>query len=144
MDWMELLQQIFELCVIPLLAVLTTYLVRAIEAKRDQIIEKTDDSRLTKYLVMLSDTITDCVEATNQTYVETLKQQGAFTAEAQKEAFERTYKAVLRVLSEDAYKYLDAVYADLDGYIREAIESQVGRSKLPIERKENDNDEEKE
>ena len=37
---------------------------------------------------MLSQTITDCVLATNQTYVDTLKAQGSFDAEAQKIAFD--------------------------------------------------------
>ena len=36
---------------------------------------------------MLSETITKCVVATNQTYVETLKKQGKFDKEAQKIAF---------------------------------------------------------
>jgi hypothetical protein len=36
---------------------------------------------------MLNRTITECVIATNQTYVETLKQQGKFDEEAQKIAF---------------------------------------------------------
>ena len=42
---------------------------------------------LNKYLKMLSETITKCVIATNQTYVETLKKQGKFDEEAQKIAF---------------------------------------------------------
>jgi hypothetical protein len=36
---------------------------------------------------MLTDTITKCVIATNQTYVETLKKEGKFDLEAQEVAF---------------------------------------------------------
>jgi hypothetical protein len=36
---------------------------------------------------MATDTITNCVIATNQTYVNSLKEQGKFDEAAQKEAF---------------------------------------------------------
>ena len=37
---MEILQQIFELCVIPLLGILTTYLVKLIRKKNKELDEK--------------------------------------------------------------------------------------------------------
>jgi hypothetical protein len=49
-----------------------------------------DNELADKYVQMLTDTITACVIATNQTYVEPLKKQGKFDAEAQKHAFELT------------------------------------------------------
>ena len=46
MEWMALLYQIFDLCVIPLLGVLTMYLVQFIRLKSQEITDKTDsDSR---------------------------------------------------------------------------------------------------
>ena len=73
MDWMVMLYQIFELCVIPLLGVLTMYLVQFIRMKSQEIADKTDSDLADKYIQMLTDTITTCVIATNQTYVEALK-----------------------------------------------------------------------
>jgi hypothetical protein len=61
---------------------------------------------------MLTDTIINCVIATNQTYVEALKNKNAFDAEAQKEAFERTYRAVLDILSKEAYEQLTEFLVD--------------------------------
>jgi hypothetical protein len=55
---------------------------------------------------MIYHTISTCVIATNQTYVESLKQQGKFDAEAQKEAFAKTYNAVIAVLSEEVKLYI--------------------------------------
>ena len=78
---LELLNQIFQVCVIPLLAVLTTYLVKYIETKRDEIITEKNNTLAEKYIKMLSDTITDCVKATNQTYVDSLKDKNAFILE---------------------------------------------------------------
>ena len=83
---------------------------------------------------MLSETITACVIATNQTYVEALKKQNAFTVEAQKEAFTLTYNAVMAVLTDDAKKYLTAIYGDLTAYITTKIEAEVNISKIvPVE-----------
>ena len=134
MDWMVMLYQIFELCVIPLLGVLTMYLVQFIKMKSQEIADKTDSELADKYIKMLSDTITTCVIATNQTYVESLKKQGKFDAEAQKEAFKLTYNAVMAVLTDEAKHYLAAIYGDLTAYITTRIEAEVNVSKIvPVE-----------
>lgn len=134
MEWMSLLYQIFELCVIPLLGVLTMYLVQFIKMKSQEISDKTDSELADKYIQMLADTITTCVIATNQTYVESLKKQGKFDAEAQKEAFNLTYNAVMAVLTDEAKHYLAAIYGDLTAYITTRIEAEVNVSKIvPIE-----------
>ena len=78
MDWLTLLNEIFRLCIVPLLGILTTYLVNYIKAKSEQIINDADNELVKKYVDLLDDTITDCVLATNQTYVETLKKQNAY------------------------------------------------------------------
>ena len=78
---------------------------------------------------MLDKTITECVIATNQTYVETLKKEGKFDAEAQKKAFEETKNAVLTILSEDAKKYLSNAIGDLQVYMTKKIEAEVKLNK---------------
>ena len=78
---------------------------------------------------MLSNTICECVIATNQTYVDSLKKQGKFDAEAQKKAFEMTYNAVIEILSEEAKVYLASVYGDLTAYITNMIEAEVNKNK---------------
>lgn len=83
---------------------------------------------------MVTDTVTACVIATNQTYVEALKKKNAFTPEAQKEAFELTYNAVMAILTEDAKKYLAEIYGDVAIYITAKIEAEVNLSKIiPVE-----------
>ena len=122
---MEILQQIFELCVIPLLGVLTTYLVKLIRKKNKELDEKVSNNISRKYIDMLADTITNCVVSTNQTYVDALKEANAFDKEAQKKAFELTYNKIMNVLTEDAKEYLTAIYGDLEIYITTKIESEV-------------------
>ena len=129
MDWLNILQQIFELCIIPLLAIITRSLVIYISTKKDELKSKTDNELAKKYLDLLNDTIANFVIATNQTYVEALKKGNAFTADAQKAAFEKTYQAVIATLSEEAQKYLPEVVGDLQTYITQKIEASVNQNK---------------
>lgn len=129
MDWLNLLADIFEVCIIPLLGVLTAYAVKYIQVKSAEITEKTDNALADKYTVMLADTISACVLATNQTYVEALKKQGSFDVEAQKVAFNMTLNAVMEILSDDAKEYLSEAFGDLNSYITSQIEASVNVNK---------------
>lgn len=130
MEWLPLLYQILEVCVIPLLGILTAYFVKFINVKSAEIQHKVDNDNADKYIAMVADTISACVIATNQTYVDALKKQNAFTAEAQKEAFNLTYNAVMNILTEDAKKYLTEIYGDVTTYITNKIEAEVNLSKI--------------
>ena len=128
----ELLSQIFEVCIIPLLGVLTTFLVRYINAKMKTLADTANDEKQKKYIEMLNNTITDCVIATTQTYVDTLKKQGKFDKEAQEQAFLMTFNAVSSLLTEESKKYLNEAIEDLDLYIKQKIESEVNINKTII------------
>lgn len=130
MEWMSLLYQIIEVCVIPLLGILTVYVIKYINAKSEEIQIQIDNDLADKYVNMLAETITACVIATNQTYVESLKKQGKFDAEAQKEAFNQTYNAIMAVLTNEAKLYLTNIYGDLAAYITARIEAEVNISKI--------------
>ena len=124
MEWLPLLYQILEVCIIPLLGILTAYLVKYIKAKSLELQAKVDNDTADKYSAMLDNTICSCVVATTQTYVEALKKENAFTKEAQLEAFNLTFNAVMAVLSNDAKDYLTNIYGDLTAYITNKIEAE--------------------
>lgn len=130
MEWLPLLYQILEVCVIPLLGILTAYIVKFINAKSAEIQNKVDNDTADKYIAMLDDTICACVVATTQTYVEALKKENAFTKEAQAEAFNLTFNAVMAVLTDDAKTYLSEIYGDLTAYITNKIEAEVSLNKI--------------
>ncbi len=129
MDWLSILQQIFEVCIVPLLGILTTVIVQYLTQKKNEVKAKTDNELAQKYLDILNSTIAQCVIATNQTYVESLKEKNAFDGDAQKEAFNKTYNAVINTIGEEANKYLPMVIGDLQTYITEHIEAAVKQSK---------------
>lgn len=129
MEWTEVLIDLFEVCVIPLLGVATTYLVLFLKSKINALKEASKSDKVDKYLSMLSNTVENAVLATTQTYVEALKKSGSFDATAQKMAFEITYKAVMSSLTDEAKKYLAEVTTDLEQYITEMIEAKVKTTK---------------
>ena len=127
---MEIVYQIFELCVIPLLGVLTAFAIQWIRSKTAEITLKNQRDEFDKYITMLGETICACVATTNQTYVDSLKKTGSFDAEAQKTAFNMTLTAVMNVLGEDAKEYLTAIYGDLTTYLTNLIEAEVRVQKV--------------
>ncbi len=129
MNTMELLNKIFQLCIVPLLGILTAFLIQFINMKKDELKKKTDNELAHKYLDMLAQTVETCVIATNQTYVDSLKDKNAFDAEAQKEAFNITYNAVNDILNAEAKNYLSNIVGDLQKYITEQIEAAVNVNK---------------
>ena len=129
LDWLDILYKIFEVAIIPLLGAATLYLIALIDAKKKELKEKAKNELTKKYIEMLDDTIINCVIATNQTYVEALKNAGSFDAEAQKHAFHLTYDAVMNILTDedvrlyaeikvknedDTYDFWKVTYHDID------------------------------
>lgn len=129
MNWTEIISGIFNLVIIPLLIAASGYLISYIRLKKQELLNKTDDETRKKYIEMLDKTITDCVVATTQTYVDSLKKQNKFDEEAQKVALKQTYEAIMSILTEDAKEYLTEAINDLDMYIKNKIEAEVNRNK---------------
>lgn len=130
MDFLEkFLPLLFMMVIIPAISVLTVFIVTFIKTKKEELKKKVDNELIAKYIDMLADTVCTCVIATNQTYVDELKRQGKFDAEAQREAFSRTYEAVMTILSDEAVKYLNSFYGDLQTVVTELIEQNVKEEK---------------
>ena len=129
MNNLIILQQIFEVCIVPLLGILTAFLVQYIKSKTQEIAASTDSELSIKYSKLISDTIISCIIATNQTYVDSLKNKDVFTKEAQQEAFIKTRDAVLDILNEDSKKYISESFGDVEKYLTVQIEAIVNKIK---------------
>ena len=126
----QMLQEIFFTVLIPLIGILCTYGIAFLKKKTHEIQVQVNSELFTKYSEMLIGLVETCVIATNQTYVEALKNKNAFDVDAQREAFNLTYQAVLRILSQDATEFLSNAVGDLDTYIRKMIEAEVNTNKM--------------
>ena len=125
----QTLNLLFTVVIIPLLGALTTFAIKFLNAKANEIKGKTNNERAQYYMDMILSTVTDCVIATNQTYVESLKKAGSFDTKAQKEAFQKTLDAVLAILTDDAKEYLIAATGDINVYLTSLIEAAVNSNK---------------
>lgn len=113
-----------------IIAALSSYIVTYINKKKKALQLEMDNMLAIKYTDMIEKTIIDCVNATNQTYVEALKKDNAFTKEAQAEAFNRTLNSVMKILSDDCLEYLTTVTTDINAYIYNKIEAEVNYAKV--------------
>ena len=113
-----------------LLSALFAYLIVYINKKKQALLENSKSEIEKKYIEKISKTITDCVIATNQTFVETLKKENAFTKEAQEEAFQKTITNVMSILNEDCIEYLESITSDITIYLRNKIEAEVNKNKI--------------
>ena len=113
-----------------LLSALFAYLIVYINKKKQALLETSKSEIEKKYIEKISKTITDCVIATNQTFVETLKKENAFTKEAQEEAFQKTITNVMSILNEDCIEYLESITSDITVYLRNQIEAEVNKNKI--------------
>lgn len=129
MDWLEISREIFEVLIIPLLGALAAYIIEWVKKRAEKVDQDVDSQLFSKYLSMLETTVINCVLATNQTYVQALKDQNIFDLEAQKHAFELTYNSVMTILTQDAKEYLETAIADLPQFVSTLIEAQVNTSK---------------
>lgn len=129
MEYAQFIEQLFELCIFPGLIILGKFAVDWLRAKTEEAKQNTSSGQEKKYLDMIYNTISVCVIATNQTYVDNLKKMGKFDAEAQKVAFEKTYNAVLAVLSDEVKKYIVETSGDLQIYLTQQIEAMVNDKK---------------
>lgn len=129
MDKVELLNQIFSLCIVPLLGILTTFIVALLRKKAKELDSTIDNDLLSKYVQMLIEIVVSCVITTNQTYVDELKDKNAFDEKAQAEAFRMTYENVMSLLNEQAKKVLKEAYGDLPLLVTQLIEQKVAENK---------------
>ena len=120
---------ILEYCIAPFLALITGFLVTWINAKRKEVLAKTNNEIAQKYINIAADVINSCVITTTETYVKSLKNQNLFDANAQKTAIDLTKEAVMTTLSNETKTCLTSLYGDLDKYIQAKIEEAIKSNK---------------
>lgn len=126
---MELFNDIFRVCLLPLICLLAYYLITWLSAKKEQALVVTESELGDRYVARIFDTISACVSATTQTYVSSLKEQGKFDEEAQRVAFETTYLAVLNLLTDEVKEYIVMAHGDIKAYLTAKIEAEVKAQK---------------
>lgn len=130
----ENMQQIVSACV-PILCLLITagggYLVALLRKRTAQIEKELDNKTASKYMNMACEAVDQAVTYTAQTFVDTLKAEGAFTKEKQLEAFQKAKDKTLEILGDTAVKALGEIYGDFDVWLNTKIEQVCREIKAP-------------
>ena len=116
--WNDLLIYVIETVCGLVITVGIPYLISIIH-------QKVKNEQLNRVIDRAGDIVKKCVMLVNQTYVDELKDYGAFDEKAQKEAFEKCKQEVLSMLNEESIKAIADTFGDLEQWIRLQIEANV-------------------
>ena len=132
MEFNEMLNNILYVVLTAILPIVTTYIVKLIDAKvkESNVIEEATKNEDMSNLVKdaLSD-VMDAVLYVNQIYTDALKAKNEFTQEAQKEAFNLAYTEAMNLISDGAKKAITEMYGSFDKWLQLKIEASVNMAK---------------
>lgn len=131
----EFLTNLLTAVITAAIPVVSAFLIILINRAKDKATAQTDDIKQQGYIKEIADAISAAVAATSQTYVDTLKKNGTFTVEAQKEAASKALAACLSSISPAAQAFIEVAYGDIKEYLTTKIEAEVRKQKneAPIE-----------
>lgn len=122
MDWLKIIENVILLVLVPMIGMGIRALVLFLKEKTADISDKGLAEMVDRYISYGEEIVNSVVKYIAQTYVDTLKAQGAFDKEAQEIAFARAKEAILKLLNEDAKAAITSVYGDIDAWIKTHIE----------------------
>ncbi len=122
---MDLLQNILYAIITAAVPVLTTFACKYLQSLYEKNKSKMKSEKVQAVLGNVTDMIVAAVETTTSTYVKQLKAENLFDADAQKEAFQKTYNTVMQQITDESGGIIEEVYGDVDVYITNKIEQLV-------------------
>ena len=88
-----------------------------------------DNAQLKEYINSAVQAVMKAVMSTYQTYVDSLKKQDLFDADAQKKAFEMAKNTAMLMITDDVKTAVEQMYGDFDTWIDNTIEQFVKANK---------------
>ncbi len=125
----ELLTTLLQAVITAAVPILTAFGVQFLRQRAAAAAAATSNQTAQKYITEISEAVSTSVMYVSQTYVDTLKKSGTFTAENQKEAFTKAMDQAKSLLTAEASKFLNEAYGDLDEYLQAKIEAEIKRLK---------------
>ena len=125
----EFLKELFFAVITAAVPVLTAYIVVLIRKVGENAAANTENVKAKTYIMEAAEAIAAAVAATNQTYVDALKNAGKFDAEAQKQAAQKALAACLQSISPAAQEFIERAYGDIREYLTTRIEAEVRKQK---------------
>ena len=127
----EFLLALLQAVIIAAVPVATTYLCTFLKAKKDEVKSNISNKTTQALPDEACSAVENAVKATNQTYVDSLKKNGTFTIENQKEAFQKSYETAINIMTQEAKDFIATAYGSLSAWLTTQIEAQVKNQKEP-------------
>lgn len=126
---LEFLQNLLFAVIAAAVPVATTYLCKWLSSLYEGNKERIKNEKVQTVLGQVADMIMAAVETTTSTYVKNLKAENLFDADAQKDAFNKTFDAVKKQLTAESIQIIIDTYGDVETYLTNKIEQFVSDSK---------------
>lgn len=123
------LSNLLQVVLIAAVPVCAGAIIVGVQTGAKYLASKTDNALAKKYLEDVADAVGTAVTYTSQTYVDGLKNSKNFSKENQEAALQKAVEKAKELLTEDARKFLEEAYGDLNEYLISKIEAEVRRQK---------------
>lgn len=122
---LEVLQNVLYAVITAAVPVVTGFVCKWLVSLYENNKAKIKNEKSQVVIGQITDMIMATVETTTSTYVKQLKANNLFTEEAHKKAFNKTFEAVKKQLTEESTKIIVETYGDIDVYLTNKIEQLV-------------------
>ena len=130
MDYKEFIHELLYIIATGILPILTVYIVTLLKAKIKESTTDLENEQLQNYIQAATDIIGSVVIEVNQTFTDSLKKAGKFTAESATEAKQMAIDKCNQLISEKSKDAITVVYNDFETYLNNQIEAMVRENKL--------------
>ena len=125
MDWNEILLTIVKGVATALLTVIGGYAIYGIKEFFAWVDSKIKDSSVKGIVDNIQTLIIESVDATEQTFVKTIKETGNWDEVKKGEAFQKAFDGIVASLNEKAKTTIVAEYGNLDTWLTNKIEAYI-------------------
>lgn len=91
---------------------------------------KIKNDRIAKLMMQGEDFVVASVQMVQQTFVDNLKKQNGFNADAQRDAFKMCYENWMNMASDELKRVISEQVGDLDTWLNTTIEAKVAENKI--------------
>lgn len=123
----EILATILKLVIMVVVPVATSVLTYFFKLYVEELINKNVQGETAEALKKGLDIITDSVNYVQQTYVDSLKKEEKFTAEAQSKALKAAKDRAIELMNGNIQSAIEESYGNLDTYVVTIIESLIAK-----------------
>ena len=125
----DVLMVFLKLVIMVVVPVATSVLTFLLKTYLEELINKNVQNETADALKKGLNIILDSVNYVQQTYVDNLKKEDKFTAEAQSKALQSAKQRAIELMNTDVQSAIEASYGNLDTYVTTVIESLIKKIK---------------